>query len=53
MTNLLINALIGIVVIAVVGWVAHELIGGQLAWVITVIVAALVLVVLLRGKPTL
>lgn len=50
MTNLLVNALLAIVVVAVVWFVASMLLPGQIAILLTVIVAVLALVYLLRGN---
>lgn len=51
MTQLLINALIGIVVIGVTWFVAGLLLPGNIALLITVVVAVLVLIYLLKGLP--
>lgn len=53
MTNLLVNALVGILVIAVTWFVASLLLPGNLALIITVVVAVLVLIYLIRGGKAL
>lgn len=51
MTNLLVQALIGILVIGVTWFFASMLLPGNIALLITAVVAVVVLIYLLKGLP--